>query len=224
MGAALAALAVLVLGASPAGAAPVEGGGSFNVAPVLVPGDYTDSIQNLEQLFYAVDLEVGQRFVVQLTYHPNAESAGRESSISNVAFAYDRLRNETARQFADFNGTADASVTIESPTVDSTAPGAGQQDAGRYYFGVTLDEDDAKGQFPISIHVDVTGTRPPPTIAERAAATTTTRVKAAATNGGGEPAPFALVGALGLLVGAAIGAAARAARRGRLASETRGAQ
>lgn len=47
--------------AAAAAARPVAGGGSFNDAPLLTPGAYTDTIRLDETLFYAVRLAPGQR-------------------------------------------------------------------------------------------------------------------------------------------------------------------
>lgn len=56
--------AACACGASPAVAAPVEGGGSFDDAPLLREGRYDDTILPQETLFYAVAVGEGQRLHV----------------------------------------------------------------------------------------------------------------------------------------------------------------
>ena len=59
-------LAALALGPAPAVAAtPVSGAGSLNDAPVLGPGEYSDTILPGEQLYYGVQVGEGQRIAVQ---------------------------------------------------------------------------------------------------------------------------------------------------------------
>jgi Ca-activated chloride channel family protein len=62
--AALWLVAVAAAQPSPAGATSVDGGGSFDDAPLLRPGTYTDTILPLETLFYAVAVGAGQRLRV----------------------------------------------------------------------------------------------------------------------------------------------------------------
>jgi hypothetical protein len=59
------ALLLALLMAPAASAAPVIGSGSLNDAPVLEPGEYSDTILPGEQLFYGVRVEEGQRIAVQ---------------------------------------------------------------------------------------------------------------------------------------------------------------
>jgi hypothetical protein len=40
---------------------PVVGGGSFNAAPILQPGSYSDTVLPAEYLYYAVRVGAGQR-------------------------------------------------------------------------------------------------------------------------------------------------------------------
>jgi Ca-activated chloride channel family protein len=62
----LAALA-FVLAVAPAAraATPVTGSGSLNDAPVIAPGEYSDTILPGEQLYYGVRVEAGQRIALQ---------------------------------------------------------------------------------------------------------------------------------------------------------------
>ena len=45
----------------------VEGGGSFNDAPVVKPGRYTDTLRGSETLFYAVQVKRGQKLTATAT-------------------------------------------------------------------------------------------------------------------------------------------------------------
>jgi len=58
------AMAAVAVSMSPAGAQraqPVEGGGSFNDAPIVGPGTYRDTIRPSERLFYAIEVLPGQK-------------------------------------------------------------------------------------------------------------------------------------------------------------------
>lgn len=59
-------------------ASPVEGGGSFNDAPLLIDGVYSDTIRAGENLYYAVELAAGQRMRVKATIRPGIGTVGRD--------------------------------------------------------------------------------------------------------------------------------------------------
>jgi hypothetical protein len=60
----LAVLLFFALAAPASASTPVVGGGSFNAAPLLGPGDYRDTILPTEYLYYGIRVESGQRLRV----------------------------------------------------------------------------------------------------------------------------------------------------------------
>jgi hypothetical protein len=59
-------------------ASPVEGGGSFNDAPILADGLYSDTIRAGENLYYAMQLAAGQRMRVKATIRPGIGTVGTD--------------------------------------------------------------------------------------------------------------------------------------------------
>jgi hypothetical protein len=55
---------------------PVQGGGSFNDAPILEPGLYRDTIRAGETLYYGFDMGVGQRARITAKIHPVTNASG----------------------------------------------------------------------------------------------------------------------------------------------------
>ena len=58
-------------------ATPVVGGGSFNVAPILEPGPYRDTILPEEYLYYGFRLAAGQR--LRVTLPPEIDNAADQA-------------------------------------------------------------------------------------------------------------------------------------------------
>jgi hypothetical protein len=163
MRALLVALAVLAVTAAPAGAqGPIAGGGSFNDAPVLKPGRYTDTLRGGEQLFYAVALKPGQKLTAGATIKGRTDS-----SYSMVLQIYNPIRSEDVfdgEQTAAY-GQQDrsASLRVEGQRVgedDGGTADALYAEPGNYYVSIAADDRGNNleaEQFDTSIDLQVTG-------------------------------------------------------------------
>jgi hypothetical protein len=159
----LVALAVLALTAAPAAAqGPIAGGGSFNDAPVLKPGRYTDTLRGGEQLFYAVDLKPGQKL------DAGATIKGRtDSSYSVVLQIYNPVREEDVfdgEQTESYGQTdRSASLRVEGQRVgedDGGTSDALYAEPGTYYVSLAADDRGSNleaEQFDTSLDLQVTG-------------------------------------------------------------------
>jgi hypothetical protein len=157
------ALAVFALAAAPAGAqSPIAGGGSFNDAPVLKPGRYTDTLRGGEQLFYAVELKPGQQI------NAGATVKGRtNSSYSMTLQIYNPIRAEDVfdgQQSASY-GQSDRSVSlrVEGHRVGEDNGGVTDDvyaEPGTYYVSLAADDRGSNvgaEQFDTSLDLEVTG-------------------------------------------------------------------
>jgi Ca-activated chloride channel homolog len=161
-----AAVVVFVLGGVPGAAAQerVEGGGSFNDAPLVGPGTYRDSIRNNEFTFYAVEVADGQRLEVRARL---VSAPGQEPLNGAIALAfYSPWRVRDLR-------LGPSPVTLIGPTgavsrmrAVSPSIGGGDGDAnqallyrdpGRYYFGFINTVVKQRIEHPLRFTVAVTG-------------------------------------------------------------------
>jgi hypothetical protein len=110
---------------------PVDGGDSFNAPTVLQAGQYQSSIRTDETLYYAVNLQEGQRLRVVSSFIKEANVDINEVASTNAEVTlFDPLRQRLDSQFASGFGFQTASATLE------TAPVA---EAGVYYLTLSLD-------------------------------------------------------------------------------------
>jgi len=221
----LLALAVLAVAAAPAGAqGPIAGGGSFNDAPVLKPGRYTDTLRGGEQLFYAVELKPGQKL------NAGATIKGRtNSSYSMVLQIFSPIREEDVfdgEQTASY-GQRDrsASLRVEGQRVgedDGGTADALYAEPGTYY--VSLAATDRGNnleaeQFDTSIDLQVTGEvipDPTPTATAEPAKTAEPAAGGLGNGGGGGDAggggELGMAIVLGLALGGLVGFGVRRLR------------
>jgi Ca-activated chloride channel family protein len=90
------AAAALALGAAPGAHAqgtgkPIVGGGSFNTAPLIKPGTYSDTVVAGERNFYRVRLEKGQQMEVHATVDATSierdvVSPGYDAGLVNLSY------------------------------------------------------------------------------------------------------------------------------------------
>ena len=118
----LAAALALVL-AAPAAAqddfTPVVGSGSFNAAPILAPGKYSDTVLPEEYLYYAVRVQAGQRL------HVVAHSGIDEQTFQQLGLAYVKLNVAGPDREASFDVDGTQSFTSDQdPPADFTTPAA----------------------------------------------------------------------------------------------------
>ncbi|MGI9094817.1 MAG: hypothetical protein ACR2F4_04470 [Thermoleophilaceae bacterium] len=73
---------------------PIVGGGSFNTAPLIEPGRYTDTVVSKETNFYRVRLQKGQRMEVSATVDASAvqddiSAADYDEGLDNQSYRLD---------------------------------------------------------------------------------------------------------------------------------------
>jgi hypothetical protein len=185
------ALAGVALAAAPAGAqTPIAGGGSFNDAPVLTPGRYTDTLRGGEQLFYAVTLKPGQMLTAGATVKGRTQS-----SYAILLQIYNPVReddNFEGEQTASF-GPADrsASLRVEGKRVGETNGGSSNDvyaEPGTYYVSLAANDRGSNReveQFDSSIDLQVTGKVIPEATPTATAAPAKTAAPATGGLGGG---------------------------------------
>jgi hypothetical protein len=159
----LLALAGLALAATPVAAqTPIAGGGSFNDAPVLKPGRYTDTLRGGEQLFYAVELKPGQKLDAGATIKGRSNSSYQMSlQIYNPFRAEDVFDGEQSASY----GQSDRSVSlrVEGHPVGEDDGGVTDDvygEPGTYYVSLAADDRGSNleaEQFDSSIDLQVTG-------------------------------------------------------------------
>lgn len=158
------ALAMVLYAAGPAAAqkgTPVEGGGSFNDAPLLDEGRYSDTIRAGETLYYGIDLAAGQRLVARATIRKGVGRIG--TSISDFAemVIVEPDRNEHSLSEAEdsddlfqypFTLSTRTGVVGDPQTLSDAAPGT---------WFVTLNMPRApairRGELNVTLTLDVRG-------------------------------------------------------------------
>jgi Ca-activated chloride channel family protein len=226
----LAGLALALALAAPAAAqttyTPVVGGGSFNAAPVLQPGSYSDTVLPAEYIYYAIKVGAGQRLRISgrtTLSHVDLLHLG----VPGVPLAVHSPTRQDVSEFEDGEAEGDlddpGGMSFTSPTVqpsgddDTDGPWTGP---GVYFLSVQAvyrgtDIDPPKVEIPFHFTVSVVGAvQPTPT--PTPAPTRTARPRPTATptatpaqSGGGGAGVVAGVGAGGLLVGLIVGVALR---------------
>jgi hypothetical protein len=220
------ALAVLALAAAPAGAqTPIAGGGSFNDAPVLTPGRYTDTLRGGEQLFYAVTLKPGQKLTAGATVKGRTDS-----SYAMTLQIYNPVREEATldgEQTAAY-GPSDrsASLRVEGARVGEANGGASNDvfaEPGTYYVSLAANDRGSNleaEQFDSSIDLQVTGAVIPAATPTATAAPAKTAAPADQTgglgggggDGGGGGGELGMAIVLGLALGGLAGFGVRRLR------------
>jgi hypothetical protein len=216
---------VLVLAWAPAAHAQssVEGGGSFNDAPVVKPGRYTDTLRGSETLFYAIELKRGQKLAATATVSGTTDTTyAVRLQIFSPAREGDSLGGEDSTSFSSFDDSI--SLDVAGQTVGETGTSGDQyyQVSGTYYVGLSATSSDTRfnpPQFDTELQFDVTGqVQPEPTATpaptETPAPAPPQQQSADVRSGHGE---LGEVIVLALSLGALLGFAA--VRLGRLRSE-----
>jgi Ca-activated chloride channel homolog len=219
----LGALAALALAASPAGAqTPIAGGGSFNDAPVLAPGRYTDTLRGGEQLFYAVTLKPGQMLTAGATVKGRTQSSyAMTLQIYNPVREDDNFDGEQTASYGPSDRSA--SLRVEGKRVGEADSGSSSDvyaEPGTYYVSLAANDRGSNleaEQFDSSIDLQVTGQVIPeatPTAtaapAKTAAPADTGGLRGGGGDGGGGELGMAIV--LGLALGGLAGFGVRRLR------------
>jgi len=205
--------------------APVVGGGSFNTAPLIGPGEYRDTLLPGERLFYGVKLGAGQRLQV------SGQLKGRQDVIEDAATGFSvgietPLREVDVLDLVDEDIAGNGTVTtgsssdrIEFVSVPALT-GSAARDEGINYRGpgtwfVSLymssnEPDPPRVEIPVDLGIKVIGTAQPDPEPEKTPAKPTP-----AASGGGDDGETSIgtvigVGLAALVVGGVLGAAAAA--------------
>jgi hypothetical protein len=221
---ALAALALALAWAPAAHAqSSVEGGGSFNDAPVVKPGRYTDTLRGTETLFYAIEVKRGQKLAATATVSGSTDTTYTvRLQIYSPAREGDGLGGQDSTSFTSFDDSV--SLDVAGQTVGETGTSGAEyyQVSGTYYVGLSATSSDtrfAPPQFDTQLQFDVTGVAQPEPTATPAAPdedepAPAPPIAASVRSGHGE---LGEVIVLALSLGALLGFAA--VRLGRLRSE-----
>ena len=163
----LATVAVVALaGASatqPALAAfEVSGAGSFNRAPVLEPGDYADTIQTTEDLFYAVTVRRGQRVTIgAVLRRDRGEKPTSQAELRVRIYNASRQEIPSAYGVNNLGGQGDVSASTESPVAtdgETSSESQTQLAPGTYFVSINLNDPfDALGrrEIPLEFRIGV---------------------------------------------------------------------
>jgi hypothetical protein len=214
----LGALAALALAAPPAGAqTPIAGGGSFNDAPVLAPGRYTDTLRGGEQLFYAVTLKPGQMLTAGATVKGRTQSSyAMTLQIYNPVREDDNFDGEQTASYGPSDRSA--SLRVEGKRVGETNAGSSSDvyaEPGTYYVSLAANDRGSNleaEQFDSSIDLQVTGEVIPEATPTATAAPAKTAEPAGGTaglggggGGGGGGGELGMAIVLGLALGGLVG-------------------
>ncbi len=140
--------------------APVQGGDTAEVAPVLLPGRYVDEVESTKSLWYGVELAPNQSLAASATV------AGRRGG-PRIRFGFIAVRLYTpderspisARDTDDFTGLAPASVSAGTQVVGLDPASRDWSQSGVYLARVTLeDAPEAQGTgYPVELDLAVQG-------------------------------------------------------------------
>ena len=222
----LGVVAAFALTAAPAAAqGPIAGGGSFNDAPVLKPGRYTDTLRGGEQLFYAVDLKPGQKLTAGATVKGRTDSCYFMTlQIYNPLRAEDSSDGEQTESYGQSDRSA--SLRVEGQRVGEDDDGTTDDlyaEPGTYYVSLAARDQGNNleaEQFDTSIDLQVTGEIIPaatPTATAEAAETAEPEQETAGLGGDGGDAGGGQLGmaiVLGLALGGLVGFGVRRLREG----------
>jgi hypothetical protein len=229
---ALGAVLALVL-AAPASAqstteTPVVGGGSFNAAPILKPGSYSDTALPAEYLYYAVKVAPGQR--LHLTGHTDLTHVELLQDLA-VPAVYMTILSPTRMKVASAAGSTDEADIGDTKGADFAGPTAQASDdvgttgpwtgPGVYYISVQpvwrgSEAEPPKAEIPFHFTISLEGAEEPrvtPTPSPKPTATATPTASPAGEGSGGSGAVAAGAGVGGLLIGVVAGIAMLRRRR-----------
>jgi hypothetical protein len=166
-GFALAAITVALFASSAAGqrAQPVEGGGSFNDAPIVAPGMYSDTIRPKERLFYAIEVLPGQKLKARAVIEGTLSTD--DSPIRSEMRMHNPSRDEIPGQLSIHQvWSSDSKLRLAG---DKVGDSGGFSDPGLYYVAIALGQG-RRSQFDVELKFTLKGTpvEPSPTPTEEA--------------------------------------------------------
>jgi hypothetical protein len=211
---------------------PVVGGGSFNVAPILEPGRYRDTILPEEYLYYGFRLEAGQR--LRVTLQPGLDN----EAIRRIPLVYFSANIHTPTRVTDILTTHEGDKPYigfdqeAQPLIISSEVVSGEEDTsdrgvwagpGVYYLALHTvygggRDTPPRSELPFTFDAVVEG-EAQPTATPTATPTPTPTATATAApapveaDDAGPPAALAAgVGVAGILIGVIFGIARRQRR------------
>jgi hypothetical protein len=146
----------------------VEGGGSFNDAPVVKPGRHTDTLRGSETLFYAIELKRGQKLTATATVSGTTDTTYNvRLQIYSPAREGDVFSGEESASFTPTDDSVSLEVTGQTVGESGTISDQYYQVSGTYYVGLSATSGDTRfnpPQFDTQLQFDVTGVvQPEPT-------------------------------------------------------------
>lgn len=208
------------------GRTPVVGGGSYNDAPLLDPGSFSDTILPGERLFYGFKVEPGQRLHVTARLRGVSDDAFKDVADVWAVGIETPLREVEIQDLVERDVTGNGTLTgsgtarIEFVSKPALTLSAAREEDQTYrgpgtwfvnFYVATTRSDPIRRELPIDLDVAVEGTaqkdpNPEPTPGK----TASSKPKASDDDGGG-PSGLAIAGlgilglAVGLVGGAALG-------------------
>jgi Ca-activated chloride channel family protein len=221
-------LALAAPAAAQTAATPVVGGGSFNAAPILQPGTYSDTVLPAEYIYYAVRVGAGQRLRLSGATDLNATDL-LHMGVTQVFLTIHSPTRMDVSPFSDGEAEADISAPGGASFAGPTVQAAGDSDTdgpwtgpGIYFLSVQAvyrgeELDPPRAEIPFHFTVGLEGAvQPTPTATPVRTATprpTATATATPAKSGGAGAGVAAGVGIGGLLIGLIAGVALRRNRR-----------
>jgi Ca-activated chloride channel family protein len=228
---ALALFAPAAAAQTPQARTPVVGGGSFNTAPLVGPGEYRDTLLPGERLFYGVKLGAGQRL------HVSGQLRGRENVVDDAATGFSvgiqtPLREVDVLDLVDEDIAGNGTVTTGSPSdkiefVSVPAlTGSAARDEGITYRGpgtwyvslylISEEQHPPRVEIPVDLGIEVIGSPQPDPEPEKTPAKPAPAASGGGDGGGGTSIGTVLgVGVGALVLGGVLGAGAAAVTRRR---------
>jgi Ca-activated chloride channel homolog len=189
----VAVVAVLALPAAAraqSGGTPIVGGGSFNTAPLLQPGSYSDTVAAGETVYYKIHMQKGQILSATATIDTSAietdfTSPNYNSGLANLDYSmdiYSPLREQLSDDFDYTSASANLEGSEGAGAVRGTATGPrvlGYEQIlgpdydvqkfpgpGDWYISVTAADSKSNpanipAELPLTLDVKVTGTPEP---------------------------------------------------------------
>jgi len=143
---------------------PVVGGGSFNAAPILPQGRYRDSLLPSEYLYYAFELEAGQRLRVTANADMDLDRFQRSGLVFIAASFHSPTRSPVSSSGENsgtfrVEGEEDMDITGPAPVAEADAETDGPWPGpGVYYLSfhaVYAGPDEPPPRFEVPFHFDV---------------------------------------------------------------------
>jgi Ca-activated chloride channel homolog len=150
----------------------VEGGASYREAPHLAPGLYNDTILPGEELWYAVDLQLGQSLTAKTVL--NRMGRNKYLGMYEVQLVSPLLQEMCCQNFRHYIYGPDQPNVLSGAVKTGIIGPQGSSDytkeAGAFYIRIRWKEEGEPVEAPLELSVEVTGSSTRPMRAENTAA------------------------------------------------------